>query len=116
MGYRQKRVNSIIIETVSEIIEYDLKDPRLGLITVTSSEISPDLKRATIYFTVHGGEEEGKKNAELLNSASGFIQHQLSEKLELKYTPKIKFKYDPVYDKIERIETLLKEEKDEKSN
>lgn len=104
------------MKTISEIIEKDLKDPRLGFITVTSVETSADLKQARVFFTVHGGEDEGKKNKELLNKASGFIQHQLSEELRLKYIPKLHFEFYPVQEKIERvkrIEELLEEENEQ---
>lgn len=115
MGFRQKRVNSLIMETVSEVIEKGVKDPRIGLITVTNAKTSLDLRHTTIYFTVHGNDEEGKKNAELLNHASGFFQHEIAKKLNLRYTPKIQFKYKPGLNTIERIESLLKEENEEES-
>jgi len=110
MGLKQKRINSLIMKTVSEIIEQEIKDPRMGLVTITSSSTSPDFKHSTIFFTVHGGEEEGKKNAKILNHAAGFIQYELSNRLKLRYTPKLHFKYDPVYERMDRIETLLKKE------
>ncbi len=110
MDLKQKRTNSLIMETVSEIIERDLKDPRIGFVTVTSVKTSSDLKYATVYFTVHDGENEGKKNSELLNHARGFIQHKLSDLLRLKYTPKLHFEFNPFIERLERIEKLIKEE------
>lgn len=115
MGFRQKRVNSLIIETVSEIIAKEVKDPRVGLITLISAEISPDFKHVTIYFTVHGGSEEGQKNSRLLNHASGFFQHELAKRLKFKYTPKIQFKYNQTFEKIKHIEILLNKESEEES-
>lgn len=110
MGLRQKRVNSLLTKTLSEIIERELKDPRIGLVTVTSVEVSPDIKYATVFFTVHGGAEKGEKQEEILNHASGYIQHLIAERLELRNTPKLNFKYNSSLDRIEKIESLLKEE------
>lgn len=115
MGFRQKRVNSLIIETISEIIRKEVMDPRIGMITITDAKTSSDLKYTTIYFTVHGNDEEGRKNAQILNSASGFFQHEIAKRLYLKYTPRIKFKFSPGIEKEKRIESLLKEE-NEKSD
>lgn len=110
MGFRQERVNSLIIKTISEVIEKEVMDPRLGMITVTDVKTSPDLKHTTIYFTVHGNDEEGKKNAQILNNARGFFQYEIAKRLNLKNTPKIKFKYNPGIDRVKWIESLLQEE------
>lgn len=113
MGFRQKRVNSLIMETISEIIKKEVMDPRIGMITITDAKTSPDLKYTTIYFTIHGNDEEGKKNARILNSAHGFFQHEIAKRLYLKYTPRIKFKYSPGIEKEKQIESLLNEENEE---
>lgn len=113
MTLRQKRVNSYIMKAIPEIIEKEVKDPRIGLVTVTSVESSPDLKHATVYFTVHGGEKSGKMNSEVLNHASGFIQHELSNRIKMKNTPILTFKYRPVMEKTQKIEQLLNEEEEE---
>jgi ribosome-binding factor A len=114
MTLRQKRVNSYIMKIVPEIIRKELDDPRLGLITLTSVESSPDLKNTTIYFTVHGGNKSGKLNSEILNNARGFIQHELARRIKMKNTPKLHFKYSPITKKMERIDELLKKESEEK--
>ncbi|MCK4422224.1 30S ribosome-binding factor RbfA [candidate division WOR-3 bacterium] len=103
------------METVSEIIEEEIRDPRIGLVTIISAKTSSDLRHTNIFFTVHGGEEEGKKNEKLLNRASGFVQCELAKRLNLRYTPKIHFEYNPALERIERIEFLLKGEREEES-
>jgi len=113
MTLRQKRVNSYIMKIVPEIIDKEVNDPRIGLITLTSVEISLDLKHATINFTVHGGEKAGKANSEILNHASGFIQHELARRIKMKNTPKLHFKYSSITQKMERIDELLKKESEE---
>lgn len=101
------------MKIVPEIIEKDLNDPRIGLVTITSVECSTDLKHANINFTVHGGEKSGKLNSKVLNRASGFIQHELARHIKMKNTPKLNFIYNPIMDKMERIEKLLKKESEE---
>ncbi len=113
MTLRQKRVNSYLMKIVPEIIEKEVKDPRLGLVTITSVESSPDLKHATLYFTVHGGEKSGKSNSKVLNHASGFIQHELSKRIKMKNTPILTFKYSPFMDKMQKIEELLNRESED---
>lgn len=103
------------MKIVPEIIRKEVDDPRLGLITLTSVESSPDLKHATIYFTVHGGAKSGKLNSEILNHASGFIQHELARRIKMKNTPKLHFKYNPITKKMERIDELLKKENEEET-
>lgn len=115
MTLRQKRVNSYIMKIVPEIIEKEVKDPRLGLVTITSVDSSPDLKHANVYFTVHGGEKSGKSNSEVLNHARGFIQHELSKRIKMKNTPILTFKFRPITEKIQKIEELLNKASEELS-
>ncbi len=103
------------MKIVPEIIEKEVNDPRIGLVTITSVDISPDFKHAKVYFTVHGGEKSGKSNSEVLNHASGFIQHELARRIKMKNTPKLNFKYSPMMGKMERIEELLKKESEEQN-
>jgi ribosome-binding factor A len=115
MTLRQKRVNSYITKIVPEIIEKEVNDPRIGLLTITSVESSSDLKHVTVYFTVHGGEKSGKLNSDVLNHASGFIQHELARRIKMKNTPVLTFKFRPVTEKTQKIEDLLKKENEELS-
>jgi ribosome-binding factor A len=100
---------------VPEIIEKEVNDPRIGLLTITSVESSSDLKHVTVYFTVHGGEKSGKLNSDVLNHASGFIQHELARRIKMKNTPVLTFKFRPVTEKTQKIEDLLKKETEELS-
>jgi ribosome-binding factor A len=115
MNLRQKRVNSYIMKIVPEIIEKEVNDPRIGLITITSVESTTDLKHVTINFTVHGGEKSGKLNSEVLNHASGFIQHELARRIKMRNTPKLTFKYSPIMGKLDRIEELLEKVSEEET-
>lgn len=113
MTLKQKRVNSSIMRIVSDIIEKEVKDPRIGFVTVNAVESTADLKHATVYFTVHGDEKEGQLNSKILNHASGFIQHKLSNRVKLRHTPKLTFEYSPIAKKRKKIEELLNKDEEE---
>jgi ribosome-binding factor A len=100
------------MKIVPEIIEKEVNDPRIGFITITSVESSQDFTQVTINFTVHGGEKSGKLNSEVLNHASGFIQHELAKRIKMKHTPKLTFKYSSIMEKAEKIEELLKKDRE----
>lgn len=96
MGYkRSDRVGDLIREVIAGmLIHGDLKDPRIGFVTLTVVKMSNDLKNAHVYFSRIGTEEEIAESVEGLNSASGFIRRRLAKELDLKYIPVIKFEYD----------------------
>lgn len=94
MGQRPKRIASELREYISEIIRDELKDPRIGFVTITGIEVSDDIKNAKVFFSTLGGEEEKKRAAEGLNSASGFIRKSLGEKMRIKFTPELIFRLD----------------------
>ncbi len=107
MTHRKERVSSLILREVSEIIERDLQDPRLGFVTVTGVKITSDLRHATIFITVHGTEEERKETLAVLNSARGYIRREFGRRVRLKYTPEIDFEYDNTFEEMERINKLF---------
>ncbi|MBI4288124.1 MAG: 30S ribosome-binding factor RbfA [Chloroflexi bacterium] len=94
MTRRQERLNEQIREEVSDIMVYQLKDPRLGgLVTITQVSVSPDMKHATVYVSVM--EEERKEPVlHALVAASGFIRRELGRRLTIRYIPELDFKRD----------------------
>jgi ribosome-binding factor A len=93
---------------LSEIIEREIQDPRIGLVTVTRAKVSPDLRHARIFVTVLGGEDEKKKTIEGLRSAASFVRRSLSKRLHhLKRIPDLAFDYDDEVERGIRIEELL---------
>ena len=94
MGIRPERIASEMKEIISQIIIEEIKDPRIGFVTVTRVEVTPDIRNAKVYFSSLGGKEEKENAAEGLNSASGYIRKSLSEKMRLKFTPELLFKLD----------------------
>ena len=109
-GRRIDRIEEQIRIELSEIIEREIQDPRIGLITVTRSKVSPDLSHARIFVTVLGDAAQRKKSLEGLRSAASFIRRSLSKRLHhLRRMPELSFDYDEAVEKSIRIEELLEQ-------
>jgi ribosome-binding factor A len=109
-GPRMRRVNEAVREVISAHISGDLKDPRIGFVTVTGVETSPDLRSARVFVTVLGQESERDDALTGLRSSRGFLQAQIARELRMKRTPTLDFVYDPSVDTGMRISELLAEE------
>lgn len=105
---RAERVGDLIKKEISQIIQYELKDPGIGFVTITAVELSSDLKHAKIFYSVLGDENAKKESSSALKRACGFIQHEIGRRLRLKYTPEIYFLFDPSVEYGAYIETLIK--------
>jgi ribosome-binding factor A len=108
-GARMRRVNEAVREVVSAHIAGDLKDPRIGFVTVTSVDTSPDLRHARVYVSVLGDESDRRRALEGLSSSRGFLHAKLNEDLHLKRTPTLAFEYDPSVDRGMRMTRLIDE-------
>jgi ribosome-binding factor A len=104
-----RRVNEAMREVLSDAIATDIKDPRVGFVTVTGVKTSPDLRHARVYVSVLGDEPRREASLDGLRSARGFLQHRLAAELKLKHTPALAFEYDNTIDKGMRISELLDE-------
>ena len=93
MSDRMRRVNESLRQVLSEAL-LDLKDPRIGFVTVTGVDTSPDLRQATVYVSVLGGEKKRSASMMGLDAAHGVLQARLSRELRLKWTPQLSFAYD----------------------
>jgi ribosome-binding factor A len=130
MQYQRKdRVGDLIKREVSQMIQHELKDPGIGFVTVTGTEVSADLKRAKIYYSVLGDENSKRESASALKRACGFIQREIGKRLRLKHTPEISFQFDASveygahieelihkihqYDKTDQIESTLDEKEED---
>ena len=91
---RVKRVGDLIQKELANLIHTDLKDPRVGMVTINEANVSRDLAYADIYFTVLPDHENEAVEA-LLNQAGGFLRFQLARVLKIRRTPKLRFHYDP---------------------
>jgi ribosome-binding factor A len=108
-GSRMRRVDGAMKAVLSEAIAKDLKDPRVGFVTVTGVKTSPDLRYARVYVSVLGDPAERSASMDGLRSAHGFLQHRLASELTLKHTPSLTFEYDESVDHGMRISELLNE-------
>jgi ribosome-binding factor A len=108
-SHRLKRVGDLIQREISEIIERELKDPRIGMITITGVKVSADLRHARVYFSVYGDEKDQERAGIGLESAKFYIQGQIGRRLRLKYTPELSFYFDESLEYGFFIDKILKE-------
>src|SRR5437588_351229 len=97
MTERMRRVNHLVQEVLAEAVP-ELKDPRIGLVTITGVVTSPDLRRARVFVSVLGGERKRERSLAGLTAAHGVLQARLSRELRMKRTPQLAFEYDPTVD------------------
>jgi ribosome-binding factor A len=113
-GRRIDRIEEQMRMELSEIVEREIHDPRIGFITVTSVRVSPDLSHARVSISSLGNEDQRKKALKGLRSAAGFIRHSLSKRLHhLRRIPELSFDYDETLEKGNRIDALLNQIKTE---
>ena len=103
-----RRVNEAVKEVVSEGLG-ELKDPRIGFVTVTGVETSPDLRHARVFVSVLGSEAKRRKTLAGLEAAHGVLQARLARELRLKRTPQLAFEYDPTVERGVRMTQLIDE-------
>src|SRR6266571_620116 len=108
MSERMRRVNESIRQVLSEGVG-QLKDPRIGFVTVTGVETSPDLRQARVYVSVLGNERKREQTLTGLAAAHGVLQSRLSRELRLKRTPQLTFEYDPSVERGVRMTKLIDE-------
>ncbi len=91
------------------MISRDMKDRRVGFVTVTGVQVSPDLRHARIFVSLMGSESEKKESLEALNRANGWVRHELGQRIRMKYLPEITFLTDTSQEYGERIDRLIDE-------
>ena len=105
---RLRRVNEAVRQVLSDAITQDLKDPRVGFVTVTAVRTSPDLRHATVYVSVLG--DDATPSLEGLRSAHGYLQRRVATELRLKHTPTLEFEQDEIALSSARLEQLMRDE------
>ncbi len=104
---RADRVEALVLRELSQVLQKGIKDPRLKMVTITRVKLSSDLRFARIYFSCTSG-QNGKSDVEAgFRTASGYLKRTLSERLDLRYMPELKFFYDESYDYASRIDRIL---------
>ncbi|GAB6098849.1 30S ribosome-binding factor RbfA [Halanaerocella petrolearia] len=115
MGHhRQQRVASLIKEEVSELLQREIKDPRIGFVSVTDVEVSGDLRHAKIFVSILDGDKE--ETMEALESATGFVRTEIGKRIRLRHTPEVIFRYDNSIERGTRVFELLEDIKQEESD
>jgi ribosome-binding factor A len=108
MAERMRRVNEALREVLSEGL-LELKDPRIGFVTVTGVDTSPDLRHATVYVSVLGSEKKRRSSMTGLDAAHGVLQARIASELRLKRTPTLAFEYDHAVEHGVRMSKLIDE-------
>ncbi len=106
---RQERVADLIRDEVSQIIQREMDDPRLGMVSITHVEMSPDLRYARLFVSVYGSDVEQRDSIVALNNASGFIRRTLAPRLRMRVLPELSFRLDRSMAHAESIARILRE-------
>lgn len=108
MGHqRVQRVAEQMKKEIADILRNELRDPRLGMVSITEVELSADLRYARVFVSVLGDDQAIKDNMEILERASGLIRRQVGDRLPLRFVPEISFRFDPSIERGARIAQLL---------
>jgi ribosome-binding factor A len=107
-SYRMRRVNEAIKEIIGNAIAQDLKDPRIGFVTLTGVETTQDLAHAKVFVSVYGKQAEKDATLDALRHARPYLQRLIADELKVKRTPTLEFVYDQSVDQGMRIQAILK--------
>ncbi len=113
-GKRLDRVNHLIQMELGQLILHRVKDPRLGFVTVTHVSAAADLRSAMVFYSVLGDEKARKDSQIALEKAAGFLQKAIAAAIEIRFTPKLKFRFDDSLDRGLEIENVLRNLEKEK--
>lgn len=106
---RTNRIGEAIKAEISDILQNELKDPRVGFASIVKVEVSNDLRHTKVYVSVLGGDEEKRRTLEGLNSAKGFIRGEIGRRIRLRHAPEISFQLDESIEQGIRISRLINE-------
>ena len=109
---RTRKVGIAIQKEFSEILQREVKDPRIGLVTVTRVKVTPDLRIANIYISIYGSAEERERTLQGLESAKGYIRSLFAKRLHIKFIPEIRFFHDKSTEEGIRISEVMSKLKD----
>ncbi len=116
MSRRTERINDLLREEISDLLRREMKDPRVGgLVSVTEVDVSPDLRRAKVFVSVMGTDEEKTSTFRALEAAAHFLQRELRKRLTIRRTPELFFLPDDSLERGARILALLDKEREARS-
>lgn len=108
-NHRIERVNELIKEVLSELVMTEVKDPRVGLVTIVGVRVTHDLSSAKVLFSVMGDEEQRAMTLKILKGAAGYMRSVLVRQLDVKVAPELRWIYDDSLDRSFRIEEMLRD-------
>ncbi len=104
---RQRKVQELLVHEISEILRREMRDPRIGFVTITDAEVSPDLRHARVFYSVLGDAAQQEATAQALSRAAGFVRGEFARRAQMRYVPEIRFHFDPSAERGARISALL---------
>ena len=113
---REQRMKRLLKEELSRIIRKEMNDPRLGLMSITDVELTPDYRVANIYISIYGTPEEQETSMLVLTGASRFLRGELGKQIDLRYTPELRFHIDRSIERGSRVFELLAKAKTTKDH
>lgn len=102
-----RRVNEVMREVIGSTISGELQDPRIGFVTVTAVDTSPDLRTARVHVSVLGSERERERTLEALQGSASLMQRRIADQLHMKRTPSLEFHYDDSLERADRVIRML---------
>lgn len=114
--FRMNRVGEQIKKEMSRILQKEMKDPRVGFVTVTDVDVTGDLQQAKVFVSVYGDEEQKKETLNVLTKASGFLRSEIGNRVKLRRTPELIFELDHSIEYGNRIESILRDLDQEKGD
>lgn len=112
---RPDRVAHLLQQKLAEVFARGLKDPRVGLVTITGAKMSPDLREARVYWTVHGEAKVREQTARGIEAARGWLRREVGATLGLRVVPDLHFTYDETIDRGDRIDQLLRQVREQEA-
>lgn len=106
---RPVRVADLIKQEISDIIRNEMRDPRIGFMTITGVDLSMDLRHAKVYYSVLGAEEDQLRCQRSLDHAAGFLRSQLGRRIRIRHIPELLFRYDESFERAQRIAEVMKQ-------
>ena len=107
MSIRNKRLQSIFQKEITDIIQNDVKDPKLGFVTISDLEVSSDLSHAKVYVTFLGKDERNEAGLRVLNKAKGYIRSELAKRVKVYKVPELTFHIDESLKKAQKIDAII---------
>ncbi|PKM41941.1 MAG: ribosome-binding factor A [Firmicutes bacterium HGW-Firmicutes-8] len=111
-SHRANRVAEEIKREITKMLRDEIKDPRVGFVTVTGVEVTPDIRYAKVFISIYGDDESKVQSLKAMESAKGFVRSELGKRMRLRYTPEVSFKFDPSIEYGARIMKLLADVKE----